>query len=87
MKETQLILTDDLLFRNFRHFRQKYALTRKSMALLLDMPPFYIRLIDENRWFDNIMPLAKVVRMAEIFGVDPDTLLSVDFSVQQPIDP
>ena len=82
MKETQLILTDDLLFRNFRYFRQKFGLTRKTIALLLDMPPYYIRLIDENHWYDNLLPLAKVNRMAQIFGVEMHALLRVDFSAQ-----
>ena len=84
IKETQLILTDDLLFRNFRFFRQKFGLTRKTMALLLDMPPYFIRLIDENRWDDNFLPLATANRMAQIFGVELHFLLKVDYSAQPP---
>lgn len=83
MKETQLILTDDLLFRNFRYFRQKFGLTRKNMAFLLNIPPYYIRLMDENRWVDATIELSKVIRMAQIFGVQPDAFLSVDFSTRQ----
>jgi hypothetical protein len=46
------------------------------------MPPYYIRLIDENHWYDNLLPLAKVNRMAQIFGVEMHALLRVDFSAQ-----
>lgn len=73
------ILNNDLFFKNFAYFKEKYCLSHKALSRLLGVSVYMIEDIEKNQCKYDL-PLAVVMRASQIFGVDLDDMVSVDLS-------
>ena len=73
------VFNNDMFFRNFVYFKEKYCLSRKALSKLLGVSVYTIEDIEKNRC-DYDLPVSLIVRCSQIFGVDMDAIVSFDFS-------
>ena len=79
MPKPLFVFNNDLFFRNFVYFKEKYCLSRKALSKLLGVSVYTIEDIEKNRC-DYDLPLSLIVRTSQIFGVDMDAIVSFDLS-------
>ena len=73
------VMNNDLFFRNFAYFKEKYCLSRKALSRLLGVSVYTIEDIEKNQCTYDL-PLSLIVRASQIFGVDMDDMVSLDLS-------
>ena len=74
------VFNNDMFFRNFVYFKEKYCLSRKALSKLLGVSVYTIEDIEKNRC-NYDLPLSLIVRCSQIFGVDMDAIVSFDLSM------
>ena len=75
------VMNNDLFFRNFAYFKEKYCLSRKSLSKLLGVSVYTIEDMEKNQCTYDL-PLSLIARTSQIFGVDMDDMVSFDLSKQ-----
>ena len=79
MQKPLFVFNNDLFFRNFVFFKEKYCLSRKALSKLLGVSIYMIEDIEKNQC-NYDLPVSLIVRTSQIFGVDMDALVSFDLS-------
>lgn len=74
-----MILNDDLFFKNFTYFKEKYCLSRKALSRLLGVSVYMIEDMEKNQCKYDL-PLALIVGASQIFDVDINDMISLDLS-------
>ncbi len=79
MYKLLFVFNNDLFFRNFAYFKDKYCLSRKALSKLLGVSVYMIEDIEKNQCTYDL-PLSLIVRTSQIFGVDMDDMVSLDLT-------
>ncbi len=79
MRKPLFVFHNDLFFRNFAYFKDKYCLSRKALSKLLGVSAYMIEEMEKNQCTYDI-PVSLILRASQIFGVDVDAMVSFDLS-------